>query len=90
MYVFMKYVGVTPPGTRLLAPDEKQTNRPSALIVGDVLRPLPSLPSNATDSRRVPGTHPDGASMHVSRRNTSNVPLVSPATKRDSELVNTA
>src|SRR5439155_233563 len=60
--------------TRLVAYDSKATKRPSALIEGLPLEPLPSVPALLTLTRSV-------VPVHRSRTNTSCHPLVSPGTR---------
>src|SRR2546427_11209811 len=55
------------PATRLLASAAKATNRPSALMAGVSLTPLPSLPSLATDTRAVKGVHAAAAPTQEAR-----------------------
>src|SRR6266404_3935130 len=67
-----------PAGIKLLAADVNATKRPSALIEGLKLSPLPWVPSVATETRTVEGTQLAGAPKHVSRTKTSNALFVSP------------
>ncbi len=69
------------PATRLPALDLKTTKRPSALMVGTTLAPLPWVPSLATDTRAVEGVQPADAPKQVSRTKMSRNALVSPTTR---------
>src|SRR5437762_4951613 len=70
----MSVAQLVSPATRLVAYDSKATKRPSALIEGLPLEPLPSVPALLTLTRSV-------VPVHRSRTNTSCHPLVSPATR---------
>src|SRR2546425_12081955 len=63
------------PATRLLASAAKATNRPSALMDGVSLMPLPSLPSLATDTRVVEGVQPAGTPTQVARAKAAPPPV---------------
>ena len=64
------------PATRFDAPDQKATNRPSALSAGSNDQRSASVPSDATDTREVPP-------VARSWTNTSSVWLASPTTTSD-------
>lgn len=71
------------PGARLSAVLWKAIHRPSAPIVCSRDGPLPGAPSGAAETRTV-------VPSFRSRRKTSVVPLVSPATRLSASLLNTA
>lgn len=68
-------------GVRFFAAESNATYRPFALITGTVLASSASEPLEATDNRVVLGEQPTGAPWQVSRKKTSNVWLLSLATR---------
>src|SRR5215472_17814592 len=63
---------------------------PHDVMPGLVLPPLPSLPSFASETRTVAGVQLPVAPRQVSRRKTSDLPLVSPGTRLSAAESNTA
>src|SRR5207237_7010869 len=49
----MSLTPLVSPGTRLVASEAKATNWPSAEIEGEELEPLPWMPAEPTDTRKV-------------------------------------
>ena len=80
-YTNTSEVSFVSPGTKLEAHELKATNRPSELIDGYQLPPLPSVPSDATLTRST-------VSVSRSYTKTSNAPFVSPGTRFDAEELN--